>query len=61
MSAENQRHAGSKSNGHCLGKHHGVNGTKETPVKDFCPHDIDAGDNHHQQHPSKSYPLEPTT
>jgi hypothetical protein len=48
MAAKNHRHAGSKGNCHDLAKHHDVNGTQETPTKDLGPHDIDAGDYHHQ-------------
>jgi hypothetical protein len=61
MPAENQRHAGSKGNGHDLGKLHDVNGTKQTPPKNLGPHDIDAGNHHHQQHRYKPYPLKPVT
>jgi hypothetical protein len=44
-----------------LEKRHDVNGTKETPMKEFTPHDIDTGDSRHQQYPSKPYPLKPAT
>jgi hypothetical protein len=60
MPAENQRHAGSEGDGRCLGEHHDVKGTQDRPKKDLGPHDIDAGNNHHYQQPSKPYPLKPT-
>jgi hypothetical protein len=61
MPTDDQCHTASKRNCHDLRKHHGVNGTKETPVKDFSPNDIKAGDSHHQEHRSESYPLKPGT
>jgi hypothetical protein len=60
MPAEDQGHAGSKGNGHYLGKHHDVNGTIDTPEKDLAPYYIDAGNNHHHEQPCKPYPLKPT-
>jgi hypothetical protein len=48
MPAYNQRHAGSKGNCHDLGKHHNINGTQEWLQKDLGPHDIGAGNHHHQ-------------
>ncbi len=57
MPAENQCHAGRKRDGHNLRKLDDINGAEETPQKDLCAYDIDAGNDHHNQQSDNPYPL----
>jgi len=59
--AYNLRKRYSESNDYYLGKGNYVNTTGDRPEKKLCPHDINAGNNHHQQQPNNTYPLKSTT
>jgi hypothetical protein len=49
------------NNGYYLGKLDYINTTLDRQSKKFCQENINAGHQHHHQHPYNPYPFQPTT